>query len=720
MPAATSKGRVPVAAAVAAAAALVAYANAVGNGATNFDDLWQVLSNPLVQPPFTVDKITGIFFAPYHGEYQPVKLLSYLLDEAVARALRVDPRRVLHLTNVVFHALNTALVALISIAAVRDMGAGELRERGTLFVGLFSGVYFALHPIHVESVAWISGRKDVLCFFFMAASLLAFRRAAVGGRTAAAALSVVLFALALASKATVLTFPLIVFVYWMLAGRRGGRTAVVAIFALALLAASYAVFGASVVAREGYSAGPSGGSYFVHLLTVVKTFPFYMRKMFFPEGLSAVYPTVAARGPFDPAVWWGAAMILAQLAMVVFIRVRMVRFIVLWYLLGLVPVLQIVPMPVPSISADRYAYVSSVPFALAAAVILWQVRRRLLERGAVAVASILVAAGVVYAGVLGAATWSRNRVWRSSETLWRDVIEKDPSSRFGLVNLGQYYLEAGYNVRSRDFFVGAVQSDPGFIMAYSNLALSYEKTGDLTEAKAYYQMALTRPSSLTERGTLDTRARAAYGLARIYFQERRYLTARRYAEDAMTLSPELAGPARFYAMVDGAIKESKALADEFIRTGDALAEAAPDKAINLYTKAADAALEYDEPVIRRANLYRRLGEHQSAFDDFALAAALGAHGAQFDYEYGVAALHLARYDAAAERLSMALAEEPSMEDASVKLAIAKAYLGEPAQALLILRDVLEKDPGNEEAKKNFDAIKSLVEQSPKGAGDAAK
>ena len=715
-----SRKSLAVIAAAVVAAGVLAYANAPGNGATNFDDRWQVEANALVKAPVTAANLARIFFAPYHGEYQPVKLASYLADDRTYRALGVDVTFGMHLTNVVIHLANSILVAVIAMVAVRDLGKGELRERGALFVGFFAGAYFALHPVHVESVAWLSSRRDVLSFFFMGLAFLVFRHAATFGSRAAAALSVALFALALGAKATVICLPLVAFAYWALISWRGGRLAAAAVGGFFAVAAVYAAGSLYIIGAEGHVAGPAGGSYYLHVLTVIRTFPFYMRLMLFPVGLSAAYSIGAASGFFEPAVWWGLAMILGQLAMVFFVRVKMVRFLVLWYLFSLAPVLQILPMAVPAFAADRYAYIPSVPFAIAPAIILWQARRALLERRATAVASVLIAAGVVYAGVLGVATSSRNRVWRSSETLWRDVLAKDGANRFALVNLGEFYSERGDIKQARHLFVRAAKIDPGFLLSYFNLGLTYEKSGDLSEAARYYARGLETPSSLTARATAETRARAAYGLARIRFAERRYLSSRRYADTAVALDGDLEGPAACYVAADKAIKECRALADGLVQTGDALAGSDPEKAAGLYAKAAEEALEYGVPGTRLARLYLKLGRYQEALDRFAAASEIVEPRADFEYDYGLAALHLSRYDVAAEHLSKAIVIEPTLEKAKVKLAVARAYLGEPAQALLMLQDILARDPANAEARANYEAIRVFLVRAVEKSSDASK
>jgi len=703
------------------AAGALAFHNAVHGSATNFDDIWQVTGNELVKSPPTLDHVTGILFAAYHGEYQPVKLLSYLADDVTYGAIGVNVLWGMHLTNVLFHVVNAILVALICIAVVRDLVPDGREGSMALAVGLMAGVYFVLHPAHVESVAWLSSRKDVLSFFFMALSFLVFRGFALGGGPWRAAACAVLFALALASKAVVLSFPLIALAWWWLAGWKGGFKVLAVLAALFALTGVDMAIGAHAAAAAGYSGAPVSGSYFLQFLTAIKTFPFYMRLLLFPVHMCAIYPLQAATGMTDPALWWGALMIAAQLAVVAFVPARPAKFIVLWYILALLPVLEFVPTAaVPSLAADRYVYVASVPFALAPALITWRVRGALTARGAVPVASALLAAAMLYAGVLGAATWSRNRVWRSSTALWRDVLATNPTSSIALVNLGQVYMDSGDLLEARKLFREAVRTNPGFLIAQNDIAETYEKTGDLVQAKAIYSQALVQPSTVTAYYTSVQCARAALGLARIYYGEGRYLTARRYAETANKLCPALEGVAGMRLKTDKAIADSRAVADDLLRMGDEAAKSDAEKAVRCYTHAAEAAIEYAAPHVSLARLYARYNRWDSALEQYSIAARLGASDAAFQYDFGVAALKNGDYTGGAECLSRALQTDPSMEKAKVKLAIARAYLGEPATALLLLKEVLDKDPSNSEARDNFNAIKAAVEKNVRKMTNAAK
>ncbi len=696
-------------AAAIAAAGLLAYHNAPGNGSTNFDDYWQVTRNPLVTEPSFHNGVRAVS-GPYHGVYLPAKLLSYMADYAVCRRLGLDPVLGVHLTNIILHIVNSILVALVCIVVVLDLADDRIHRAGAFFVGLFAGVLFVLHPVHVESVAWLSGRKDVLSFFFMALAFLAFRSVVVSGALVQGVICIVLFVLALASKNTVVCFPLIAAVYWGLLARRPGRRAGLVVLAvLVAVAAVDIVAGATAISVAGYGAKPTGGSWATHYLTVIKTFPFYMRLLLFPLGLNAIYHIPIASGLSDPGVWWGFVLLTANICVIVFVRVKTARFIVLWYLAALLPVLQLVPMAVPAFAADRYAYIASVPFALAPALILWKVREALLKRGATVVASALVAAAVIYAGALGIGTWSRNRVWRSSKTLWQDVLSKNPTSRIALVNLGEVYFEEGDYQRARRYYAKAITCDPFFTIARYNLALTCERAGDVPMAKTLYKQVLVMPSSLTARYLRKYRGLAACKVSAIYYDRREYVRARKYAGEALAYLGKTAEASQRYRQADEAVRQSRQLADGLIEAGDALAKSAPERAEKFYVHAEEAAIEYSAPHIKLGRLYLASGRWQDAYEELTTAFLLGANGADFEYDFGVAALKIGRYDRAARRFARVLAADPARRKAKVKLAIAEAHLGQREKALKALEEVLGADPGNREARESYDAIKASLE-----------
>jgi tetratricopeptide (TPR) repeat protein len=714
------------------AAGLFAYQNAFANGSTNFDDQWQVVANPYVVSP-GLDSVRNVVARPYHGVYLPVKLLSYMADYALWGGLGVDPIRGVHATNVALHIANSLLVALISFFALADLASERIDRRSAAFAGFFAGVLFAVHPIHVESVAWLSSRKDVLSFFFMALAFLAFRAACVKRWSIGyGLLALVLFPLALGSKSTVACFPLLAGLYWLLLSRRGGWLCGAVIAGLVIEAALAVLVASACVAEAGYGSAPIGGSYLTHVLTSIKTFPFYMRKLLFPTNLSVVYVLPAATGLLDPGVWWGLLMISAQVAVAVFVRAKTARFIVLWYLFALVPVLRFVPVAVPALAADRYAYIASVPFALAPALIALRIRTALLERRAIGVSTALVAACVVYAGALCVGAYSRNRVWRSSETLWRDCLSKNPTSRIALINLGDVYFRKGDYPSARELFERVIKLDPYNILAYYRVAQVFEKTGAPYMARTTYSRALAQPSSMTDRFTRRYRALAALHLAEMNLADHKHVAARTYATRSIAILGDLPDAreerpsmpaeedvllkaAAVYNRATDLIEKTRELSRGLVAKGDAAAEGGdPQAAERFYKRAGEVADEYYLPRVQLARLYLKYAEYEAAHEEFSAAFVRGAQGADLEHDFGTASLGSQRSDQAVLHLEAALELDPSLVEAKIKLALAHAFLGHRERAVEAIDEVLAAHPNNREALKVREMIRAA------GAGTSGR
>ncbi len=710
------------------AAGGLSYRSAIHDGSTNFDDHWMVAENPLVQQA-SAENIHRIIVRPYHGVYQPVTFLSYMADYAVWEASGIDAIKGVHATNVLLHIANALLVALLCAVVLQDLAGDGLGREGVAFASVFAGLLFVLHPLHVESVAWLSSRKDVLSFGFMLLSLLSVRAAFCSASRAWwvwGGAAVVLFSFAVGSKVTAVSLVPLGVMYWFLLGRPRALRAGVVFGILCVIGAAGTLVAARAAAAGGYLARPVGGSYLVHYMTVLRTFPFYMRKLLFPVNLSAVYVLAPAGGSGDASVWLGAALLSGQIAVASFVRVRLARFIVLWYLIALLPVMQLVPVPVPALAADRYAYTASLSFALAPALLAWKVRRVLIGRGALAASTALVAACVLYAGTLGAATWSRTRVWRSSRTLWEDTLAKHPSSRMALVNLGAVYLEDGDIEAARTLYENVLRIDPHYVLAHYQLGRIFEKTDAPYLARAVYTRLLASESSLTERYTRRYKGLAALRLAAMSLEDGRFGSAQSNARMALEL---VLTPARAAEMIrlserggdalaadmddsdlmkeallvihraDESLREARRIADMLVAAGDdAVAEADVQLAERHYRRAAEAAEEYAVPRLRLARLYSRYGQWDAAWEEFAAARIRGAAGAAFEHDYGLAAIGTGRYHEATERFERALELAPEMSDALVKLAFARAHTGEVAKALDIIEEVLAAEPANEDAR----------------------
>src|SRR5450755_3529933 len=321
----------------------------------NYDDDRYVINNPHVRQGLTADTITWALTSTEQANWHPLTWMSHALDCSL---FRLNPAGH-HLTSILLHAVNVILLFLLLMWATNRLGPS-----------LFVAALFALHPINVESVAWVAERKNVLCTFFFFAALIAYcwyarkpdwrRYLAFAG----------LFALGLMSKPMVITLPFVLLVmdYWPLnriQGSPSGKLGIpqaplskLVIEKLPLLALSAASAVITMQAQRAGGAVRSSAQFSlgVRLENAVVAYATYLWKMIWPAHLAPLYPH-----PGDSLAVWQVAISAMVLLVVtgVVMRFRSRRYLLtgwLWFLGTLVPVIGLVQVGDQAM-ADRYAYI---------------------------------------------------------------------------------------------------------------------------------------------------------------------------------------------------------------------------------------------------------------------------------------------------------------------------------------------------------------------------
>jgi hypothetical protein len=320
-----------------------------------------------------------------------------------------------HLTNLVLHLTATALVFFF----VRRLTNGP--------VALLTAALFGVHPLRVESVAWVTERKDVLFACFYLASLLAYDRWARQGQNWWGCFG--LFVAAALAKATAVTLPVMLLVLDALVYRRRAWAEKVPFFAVSLL------IGAVTLAAQAGGPGETvAGLDAIPLWAraglVGYCALFYVGKFFWPAHLSAVYPTFDELG-WTP--WIAAGWLLLVVAVTVGLAAQRRRWPVVWlgwvfYLVALAPTIGLVPVGI-HVVADRYAYLALLGIMVAVSAVVVPLARM----------SLLV--GLV--GVLGVLTMQRTAVWRDTGTLFESVLAENPDSLPAHINLSVWYRQRG-------------------------------------------------------------------------------------------------------------------------------------------------------------------------------------------------------------------------------------------------------------------------------------
>jgi protein O-mannosyl-transferase len=467
-----------------ALATLALYSPVLRHDFVNYDDDIYVTANPHVQAGLSWANLKWALASPVNNNWHPLTVLSHMLD---CQLYGLNPGGH-HLTSILLHALNTALVFLLL-----------RRLTGAVWRSLTVAALFGWHPVHVESVAWIAERKDVLSACFGLLSIYFYARYAAPGRVdrksqiANYLLSLLCLALGLMSKAMLLTWPFVLLLldYWPL-NRGAGREAwgsrwrqlvweKVPFFALtaAVGIVTFAVQkrGGALDVGETLSLGARAGNALVSYCR-------YLGKLCWPTGLEVFYP--------HPGLWPLAAVLLAGglltglTALVVWQRRRHPFLLVgwLWFVGTLVPVIQLIQTGSHAM-ADRYTYLPSLGLLI---LMVWGGYE--LTRGWRNQVALLAATGTVTCLLCAALARHQLGYWQDSETLFRHALAVSENNFIAHNNLAVALVEKGRIDEAIPHYQAAIRLEPGWVDGQYNLGVALENKGLVDEAIRQYQAVI--------------------------------------------------------------------------------------------------------------------------------------------------------------------------------------------------------------------------------------
>jgi tetratricopeptide (TPR) repeat protein len=439
---------------------------------TNWDDQFLVTQNPLIRS-FSLPHLVGIFTSFSVNHYHPLVTLSY----AVEYALTGLQPSVYHCSNIALHAANAMLVVVLL-----QMLCGDK------IISLIGGLLFALHPLHVESVAWIAERKDVLSAFFILLTLIMYIRLRVSTSPVGPAIVLLLMLAALLSKAIAVILPALFLLYdFYVDGKITKKSMIqkIPFFSLSI------IFGIVAVLAQ-YSTGARATDPHFHafnnLFLSSYGIVFYIEKMLMPLNLSPVYPYPEAIHATYPLLFWLSPLIVLAAAYSLY-RVRtnrLVLFAVLFALIALLPVLQFVPVG-RAITADRFTYLPSIGYSLLVSMgvsFIWKHARNLWGRIAVLIVSLSV---LIALFVL---TQKQLMVWQNSVTLWSRVIAYYPNYAEAYNNRGVALAEAGMLPQATVDLDAAVKLDSTNAEYFVNRGLLHINKKEFGEAVKDFSSAI--------------------------------------------------------------------------------------------------------------------------------------------------------------------------------------------------------------------------------------
>ncbi len=462
---------------VVAGLTLFVFLPAAGNDFVNWDDDRNFLENPYYRG-LSLENIRWMFTTFHLGHYHPLTWLSLGLDYVL---WEMNPAGY-HFSNIVLHAATALLVyflilRLLGLATQAEEETAELR-----FSAAFGALLFAIHPLRVESVAWVSERRDVLSgFFYVAAALLYLR-----GRLAA---SVGVFAAALMSKIIVATLPIALLMLDIYPLRRklsfGLLLNKIPYFALALAAGLFAL------SQQRTGVGGTFADIAVEpALRVTMSLyglAFYAWKTVLPFGLAPQYVLGSSPGAFDIPLLVGSFAAIAVTAAAVFVWRKWPGAAVGWgcYVVMLLPVLSILRYDPQQFVSDHHSYLAALGLAVPAAGLFLKFFSR--DR-----APIVAGCAAVLTLFFCERTIAQIDIWQNSETLWAHTLTVSPLSVVAHNNRGRLLAEQGETDRALGHFQRAVEIKPDYAHARYNLGNLLMQQGELARAEQHFRRALER------------------------------------------------------------------------------------------------------------------------------------------------------------------------------------------------------------------------------------
>jgi tetratricopeptide (TPR) repeat protein len=452
-------------------AVAVVFGPAVRHGFVGFDDDTYVCRNPHLAQGLTADGLTWAFTTRHAGNWHPLTWLSHLLDYQLY-GLRPGGH---HLTNVLLHAVVAAMLFLVL-----------WRMTGDCWPAAFVAAVFAVHPLRVESVAWVAERKDVLCGLFFMLTLGAYRGYARHPFSRARyTLVLVLFALGLMAKPMLVSLPLVLLLLdcWPLARMSWQSWRGLVAEKIPLLAMAAVCGGATILAQDKAIAQQLPLS--VRLANASVSCTTYLEQFFCPLGLAAFYPH-----PENTLPGWkvaASALVLGGLSVAALAGRRRFPYGFVgwfWYLGMLVPVIGLVQVGDQAM-ADRYTYLPEIGLGIALA---WGVKQ--LTQSWPHCQRVRPMAAALAIAILAACAWRQTSYWHDGETLWTRVLDCTAGNASGHYNLGVALMERGRTDEALRHFQEALNIQPRSADALNNMGILLAERGRLDEAIACFRKAL--------------------------------------------------------------------------------------------------------------------------------------------------------------------------------------------------------------------------------------
>lgn len=454
------------------------YLPTLQNDFVNWDDNLYIYENNQIRSlSFTFLK--WAFTSEILGNWHPLTMVSYALD---FKLWGLNPAGY-HLTNVLLHSLNTFLVYYLFQQLLRYLNCA-----GSTTLALLTALFFAIHPLHVESVAWASERKDVLCAAFFLLSLIVYISYAKNKGAKNYIACLIFFILALLSKPMAVSLPLILLVLDYYPLNRLSRSTLLEktpFLFFSIISAALTVWAQS----EGGALMPTE-SVSIKMRLVVASYAYiaYLQKMIFPMNLAPLYPYPTQVTAFYVFFSLTTTLLFMVTTWAIWVKKgKLYVSIILYYTITLIPVIGIVQVGGQS-AADRYTYLPGIGPLFLMALAVTSLLKSSKEKGKI----ILISTVTLVSILMLSKTISQVSIWKNSMTLWSHELKIFPDAPYVVFNgRGDAHAELGNHREAINDFNKVIKLKPSYDKAYNNRGNAYMALGELQKAVKDLTKALT-------------------------------------------------------------------------------------------------------------------------------------------------------------------------------------------------------------------------------------
>lgn len=638
---------------------LIVYSGSIQNDLTNWDDDRHITNNADIKE-ISARNIKSMFSTSYVGMYHPLTTLSFAVEYSL---FGLSPA-VFHGTNLLLHLLNVIMVYLLVLSLFSDFRAA-----------LFTAFIMALHPMHAESVCWVTERKDLLYTLFFTGALVSYVMYLKNNKGLfCLIMTFILFVLSLLSKSAAVVLPVVMLLTDYLFRRKfTGRSLSekVPFFIMSVLFGLISVYTQNVQ----HISYDSSQTYhlFDKIFLVSYNLLYYVISFFVPFGLSVFHAFPIKVNGFLPVEYYFSFLIIIILFFLIykyFLKKRDVVFGLSFFLIGMILILQIVQIGYASVG-ERYTYLPYAGLAIAVFFIARDlIPKKFIQSGYTK--TILI----IYGLLLGALTFSRNGVWKDSISLWSDAISHDSTSNFAWYNRAStYFSMKDYKNALADYNM-ALQNQSGDADSYNNRGLCKFMMKDYRGALEDYDKAIHYQNKsaefYTNRANVKDKLEDYKGAIEDYTNAIKMtpLNADLYYYRGLSKS---ASGNKTGALEDyqSALKINPVNAEIYKSTGNLQIELNDMKgAINAFTKAIEINPSDEVSYNNRGNLKDALRDRHGAIDDYSAAIKI----------------------------------KPGFEEAYLNRAVTKMSAGDFNGAIADYSNALRINPENETALNNRGAI----------------